>query len=125
MPNSAVCWQCGTSLEQLTLPYSRFDVCKSCRAELHVCRMCLFYDVTVAKQCREPIAEEVRDKQRANLCDYFTPRADAYQAAPVAEQSRAKAALDALFGAPGSDQSNESDPKAKARAELDALFKKP
>ena len=34
----------------------------------------------VAKHCREPIAEEVKDKERANFCDYFKPRPGAYSA---------------------------------------------
>jgi hypothetical protein len=32
----------------------------------------------VAKQCRETVAEEVKDKERANFCDYFKPRAGAH-----------------------------------------------
>ncbi len=98
MSHSAVCWQCGASLAALTLPLSRFDACKQCRAELHVCKLCQFYEVTVAKQCREPIAEEVRDKQRANVCDYFTVREDAYRPAPLEATQQAHVQLDTLFG---------------------------
>jgi len=97
MSHSAVCWQCGASLEQLSLPLSRFDVCKACRAELHVCRQCRFHDVTVAKQCREPVAEEVRDKQRANFCGYFMLRPDAWAGDQTNAQDKARAALEALF----------------------------
>ena len=124
MPNPAVCWQCGASLAELTLPFSRFDVCRACHAELHACRMCRFYDVTVAKQCREPIAEEVRDKQRGNVCDYFSPRNDAYQPAPAAQQAQAKAALDALFGVTPAATVSQTDAQTKARAELEQLFGK-
>ena len=129
MSDSPECWQCGASLASLSLPYSRFDACRACRAELHVCRMCRFYDVTVAKHCREPIAEEVRDKQRANVCDYFSPRADAYMPASLAEQMQAKTALDALFGGAPSAAAEKSrgtaieDEQAQARAALEALFK--
>ncbi len=98
MSHSAVCWQCGASLAELTLPLSRFDVCKQCRADLHVCKLCRFYDVTVAKQCREPIAEEVRDKQHANYCDYFVTRDDAFKPPETAAVEQARAQLDALFG---------------------------
>lgn len=97
MSNPAVCWQCGASLEQLSLPLSRFDSCKACRAELHVCKQCRFHDVTVAKQCREPVAEEVRDKQRANFCGYFTFKADAWAGDNRTQQDQARAALEALF----------------------------
>jgi len=93
-----VCWQCGASLANLSLPLMRLDVCKACNAELHVCKLCEFYDVAKAKHCREPIAEEVRDKQRANFCDYFKPRDGAYSKKQQTEAEQAKSALEALFG---------------------------
>ena len=37
--------------------------------------MCVEYDVSYAKHCKEPIAEEVRKKDEANFCDFFKPRA--------------------------------------------------
>jgi len=80
------------------LPLTRLDECKNCNAELHVCKLCEFYDIGKAKHCREPIAEEVRDKERANFCDYFKPREGAYSSKPQADAEQARAQLDALFG---------------------------
>jgi hypothetical protein len=60
--------------------------------------LCAFYDVSKAKHCREPIAEEVSDKQRANFCDYFQPKEGAYSNQQSSEADKAKAQLDALFG---------------------------
>jgi hypothetical protein len=117
-----VCWKCGTSLAELTLPLLRLEECKKCGAELHVCKMCEWYSLAVAKHCRETIAEEVKDKERANFCDYFKPRPGAHSAAPADASAKAKADLDALFGA---GQSAQPEPSAadRARAELEALFK--
>jgi hypothetical protein len=98
MAHDLVCWKCGASLAALTLPLRRLEECPACRAELHVCRMCVEYDTTYAKHCREPIAEEVRDKVRANFCDFFKPRPGAYVPANTAEVDAARAALDKLFG---------------------------
>lgn len=98
MVHNLVCWKCGADLAALTLPLSRRDECARCRAELHVCRMCVDYDRQVAKHCREPIAEEVSDKTRANFCDYFKPRAGAYVAPDKAAIDQSRAALDKLFG---------------------------
>ena len=92
-----VCWRCGASLAALSLPLRRLDVCKACSAELHVCKMCVEYDTSYAKHCKEPIAEEVRKKDEANFCDYFKPKAGAYTAKNEAEISKAKSALDDLF----------------------------
>ena len=96
-PHGLTCWKCGASLEELTLPLRRLEECKACRSELHVCRMCVEYDTRVAKHCREPTAEEVRDKTAANFCDHFKPKVGAY-VAPTGEADAARAALDALFG---------------------------
>jgi hypothetical protein len=98
MQHNLVCWKCGADLAVLTLPLSRRDECPRCRAELHVCRMCQDYDEQVAKKCREPIAEEVSDKTRANFCDYFAPRPATYVAPQTAAVEHARTELDKLFG---------------------------
>ena len=36
-----------------------------------MCKNCRFYDPTAYNECREPSAEVVREKERANFCDYF------------------------------------------------------
>jgi len=93
-----VCWKCGASLADLSLPLTRRDVCRRCNAALHACKLCEFYDIGKAKHCREPIAEEVNDKQRANFCDYFRPQQGAFSDKSKTEAELAKAKLDALFG---------------------------
>jgi hypothetical protein len=97
MPTTLVCWNCGVSLSHLSLPLRRLDVCKACNAELHVCKMCVEYDVSYAKHCREPTAEEERNKEAANFCDHFKPKPGAYVAKNSTEVARSKAALDDLF----------------------------
>jgi hypothetical protein len=118
---SLVCWKCGASLADLSLPLRRLDECRVCHAELHVCKMCEWYSVSVAKHCRETVAEEVKDKERANFCDYFKPRPGAYVAGDVSAQAKAQAELDALFGGGKKVEPSAAD---KARAELEALFGK-
>ena len=98
MKNDLSCWKCGFALADLSLPLQRLDECPKCRAELHVCKMCVDYDIRVAKHCREPTADEVNDKTRANFCDHFKPRAGAYTAPNTAAVDKAKAELDKLFG---------------------------
>lgn len=95
--DSLNCWRCGAAVVDEPLPLSRTAECRQCRAELHVCRMCEFYDTSRAKACREPVAEPVPDKTRANFCGWFRPRSglagDGTDAAAAARQ-----ALDDLFG---------------------------
>jgi ribosomal protein L40E len=125
MTHVLVCWKCGASLADYTLPLRRLEECRQCHAELHVCRMCEWYSVTVAKHCREPIAEEVKDKERANFCDYFKARPNAHQ--PVSGAAvKARSELEALFGKLAADPvaPSAADPAAASRAQLDELFRK-
>lgn len=120
-----VCWKCGASLADLTLPLRRLEECRQCHAELHVCKLCEWYSLSVAKHCRETVAEEVKDKERANFCDYFKPRPDAYSTTNTTAATQAQAELDALFGRPKqSEPTSEPSAADKARAELEALFGK-
>jgi hypothetical protein len=119
--------ECGASLAALSLPFNRVDECRQCKAALHACKLCEFYDVAVAKHCREPIAEEVRDKERANFCDYFTPRVIIHSSKSQDDVSRAQAQLDQLFGSPAQPAAGSADVTAasaadEARRKLEALF---
>lgn len=41
---------------------------------MKVCLNCRFYDPSAHWQCRERISEPVREKDRANFCDFFSLR---------------------------------------------------
>ena len=118
---SLVCWKCGQSLDEVPTPLSRYAECPSCRAELHVCRMCRFYDVTAAQSCKEPMVDEVKDKTRANFCELLQPRTDAYQPDTLTGDASPEAALAALFG--GSPETPTSGhPEDESGQVLDDLF---
>ena len=46
--------------------------CPGCHAALHCCRNCRFYSASAHNKCSEPSAEWVRDKEKANFCEFFT-----------------------------------------------------
>ncbi len=110
---SLQCWKCGASLAVLPLPLGRRDVCPSCRADLRVCRLCRHHDAHRAGQCREPAAERVADKTRANDCGWFVPRPEAYQGGGVVVAQASRTALDALFGGAASRSAPPEDPFRK------------
>ena len=89
-----ICAACGAELGRFER-VGRRDACSACGADLRVCRQCRFYDPAVADACREPVAERVADKTRANFCDHFAP-GDSVRAA-AAPTTGARAALDRLF----------------------------
>jgi hypothetical protein len=65
-----ICHSCGTEVEGRIY---RSDECPSCGADLHCCLNCNNYDPAAHNQCREPQAEWVSDREKANFCDFFTP----------------------------------------------------
>jgi len=71
------------------------DVCDRCRADLHVCLNCTHSDPSAYNECREPNAERVLDRDRANRCDYFRPLSEAGAADP--DRDRALSDLERLF----------------------------
>ena len=117
-----VCWKCGASLDEVPKPISRYAECLTCRVELHVCRLCRFYDTSVAQDCREPMADEVKDKTRANFCEFFEPRADAFAADSSAGDTGNTDALNALFGAAGEAEPGARESSDPHRQALDDLF---
>ncbi|MGE3684585.1 MAG: hypothetical protein AB7G93_22950 [Bdellovibrionales bacterium] len=74
------------------------EECPKCRADAHVCKNCAFYDPKVYNECREPQAEVIRERDRANRCDYFQPGSGGATAGP-SQEDLLKAA-EALFGNP-------------------------
>ena len=98
MSHNLACFRCGASLSALSLPLSRRDQCPDCSADLHICKMCVHFDKSVPRQCREDGAEDVTDKLRPNFCDWFKPSDKAFDPAGNAEAEAAKDALAALFG---------------------------
>jgi len=94
----ASCFRCGAELPEKVF---RATVCESCGADARVCLNCTFYDEAAHWQCRETIPEAVRDKDRANFCDFFRPASD--RPGPGAsgdyekKQSQARDAFSKLF----------------------------
>jgi hypothetical protein len=69
--------------------------CPHCSSDLHICLNCSLYDPGAYHECRESSAEWVKDKERTNRCEYFTPKAASSGAAD--KKDSVKSALDDLF----------------------------
>ena len=124
MTETYVCWKCGGPLLDLLFPLPRHEECPHCQAQLHVCRMCIFFDSASAQQCREPVAELVSDKQRANFCGYFQINPHAFTASTDQAVASGRE-LDALFGSESSEAASETrSDESPVNEKLDELFKK-
>lgn len=124
MSETYTCWKCGGPLPDLPLPLARHEECPHCRAQLHVCLMCVFFDAAAPQQCREPVADLVSDKQRANFCGYFQLNPHAFTEPPQ-QAATSRRQLDALFGGESSAAESETRTVEDAtREQLEQLFKK-
>ncbi len=91
-----ICHSCKKDLS-LSGSVGRRDVCSACGADLHCCMNCAFYDPSVSKQCREPAAELVREKTKANFCDYFFFAESQRTDISNTRTEQARKAIDELF----------------------------
>ena len=83
--------------------------------------MCEFFDPGVRRGCKEPVAEEVSDPERANFCGYFTPVAGLGPGAEDGSSQTARAELGTFFGLPSSSTASPDD-AGEARRRLGELF---
>ena len=122
MSENMVCWKCGASIADLPMPLARHAACRNCGAQLHVCKLCRFYDKTQSNQCQEPIAESVNEKEKANFCELFQIKAGAYHVKDTSAVEASKSELDALFGGNAANNISSNDPD-NAKSELEKLFR--
>ena len=93
-----MCKKCGKTITKISI--TRSSTCEFCGADLHSCINCNFYSPGSHYDCHETIDELVKDKDRANFCDHFSPakiEAGEGGAAKI-KSDEAKAAFAALFG---------------------------
>ena len=70
-----LCHHCKTEIK-IEARVLRSDECPQCSSDLHCCFNCMNYDPTAHNRCREPQAEWVSDREKANFCDFFEPNRD-------------------------------------------------
>ncbi|MGH7725009.1 MAG: hypothetical protein ACREOU_06225 [Candidatus Eiseniibacteriota bacterium] len=102
---NAWCQRCGSALDNKPGDVvGRAETCPNCRADLHACVQCVHYDPRAYNQCREPQAERVDDRMKANFCEFLKLKTT-------------------RPGVPGAQAS--ADRASQARSKLDSLFRKP
>jgi hypothetical protein len=91
------CWHCGAELTQAD--YGRENLCLRCSRPTRACRNCRLYQPGRPNDCREPFAEPVADKTRANFCEHFEPALEPLATDTTAQTDTAalRARAEALF----------------------------
>lgn len=93
-----MCWKCGKSIDATETIY-RDSLCPECGADLHCCRNCKYYAPGSPYDCRETVQELVADKEEANFCESFSPKAgSAAENKDNDEAKKARDAFNSLFG---------------------------
>ena len=66
------CSSCGAKApKQITAE----STCPNCRAELHTCRQCNYFDPSARFECSKTITARIVNKNARNTCELFAPRA--------------------------------------------------
>jgi len=87
------CFKCGKQLsDSLKILVSRSDTCPSCMSDIRSCKMCQFYDPKSYNECREPNADRITEKEKANFCDYYKINSGLNDAEKQRQDALAKAA---------------------------------
>ncbi len=91
-----MCKKCGKPIGQTQIV--RSSTCEFCGADLHSCVNCKFYAPGSHYDCHETIDELVKDKERANFCDYFSVNRSPTPGSGENKADSARNAFAALFG---------------------------
>jgi len=89
------CYSCGAKNTFPEDKIMRGDDCEKCMTSLRCCKMCLHYDTSAYNECREPSADRILEKEKANFCDYFQPNLGLEKAQE--EKDKVLSAAEALF----------------------------
>ncbi len=65
-----ICYFCGAVIDS-SLRIYRETTCPNCGRDLKICYNCKYYSPGSHWDCEESITEPVREKDRANFCEYF------------------------------------------------------
>src|ERR1051326_3046139 len=101
----SLCFHCRATLPFTSKTARRDDVCPSCGRDVRVCLNCAFYDEAAHTKCREPQAEWVVTKDRANMCEYFTIGDGPVRTPTEISVQEAREKLNALFRPKTADES--------------------
>ena len=88
------CTSCGAKAPSII----NFEsTCSKCRAELHTCRQCNYFDPGAHFECSKPISKRIVNKNARNTCEYFAPRTVVERETSSGAPSDARQAFKNLF----------------------------
>ena len=95
--------------------------CSNCYQDIHVCKNCVHYDEKSYNECREPSAERITDKERANYCDHFVIKLQSAKSGglpssmSLSHRDQLRAQAEALFASPSNAKSSKVDIESRVQ----------
>lgn len=102
--------RCSTCGAVLAPGFDPSGNCPRCKADLHACKQCRFFDTGARFECMQPVPERITKKDLRNNCTFFefrttiekdtSPAADSTSQSPAASPqtpNSARKAFDDLF----------------------------
>jgi|SRR6185436_62410 hypothetical protein len=71
--------------------------CTNCRADLHTCRQCNYFDPGARFECSKPITVKIVNKNARNTCELFTARSVVEKQTSSGAPTDARSAFAKLF----------------------------
>jgi hypothetical protein len=65
------CTACGVKAPNII---NLDTTCSNCRAELHTCRQCTYFDPGAHFECSKSVPKRIVNKNARNTCELFAPR---------------------------------------------------
>jgi hypothetical protein len=106
------CSLCGTIVPP-PVDIQHESQCSKCKADLHSCKNCRFFDTSAQFECTQPIPERITKKDLRNTCEFFTARTS------IERETR-----DSGGGGGGNGPSAPTTKPSDARSAFENLFKK-
>lgn len=91
------CCFCGQAIDDKMEIFRSLE-CPSCRLDLKICLNCIFYSPGSHWDCRETVPEQVKDKEKANFCDYFKFKEVKEGNNDIDKANKAREGFNKLFG---------------------------
>jgi hypothetical protein len=88
------CSSCGA---KVTTAIGGESCCQTCKAELHTCRQCTYFDPSARFECSKPVTARIVNKNARNTCELFTPRTVVERQTSSGAPNDARAAFAKLF----------------------------
>lgn len=88
------CSACGATV-QANVGFEA--TCPKCKADLHTCRQCTFFDPGARFECRKPITAKILNKGGRNNCQLFAARTVVERETSSGKPTDAKQAFANLF----------------------------